>query len=369
MLDNLPNRLKSLGPIFLITVAIPTTIAILYFGLIASDVYISESRFVVRATEKQELPSLGSLIKGSISSSSTSELYAVKDYATSRDALRSLNHDGAVTRAYTADGIDVFDRFNGWGLHGDFEHLFSYYKGHVEIEQDTGSSITTMKVRAYSPEDARLLNERLLLLSEGLINDLNQRSQADMIRFADNEVKDAQRQAREAAMALSAYRNRSNVIDPEKQAAAQVQLTSALEAQLIAAKTQLAQLQSNAPRNPAIPALQARIARLSGELGGQVRRIAGGNGSLASVAAQYQKAALDSQFADRNLASALASLEAARNDARRKQVYIERIVQPNTPDDAAEPRRFRGIFATFALGMIAWGILTMLLAGLREHND
>jgi capsular polysaccharide transport system permease protein len=39
------------------------------------------------------------------------------------------------------------------------------------------------------------------------------------------------------------------------------------------------------------------------------------------------------------------------------------------PDVAQEPHRLRGILATFVLGLVAWGILSMLLAGVREHQD
>jgi capsule polysaccharide export protein KpsE/RkpR len=39
------------------------------------------------------------------------------------------------------------------------------------------------------------------------------------------------------------------------------------------------------------------------------------------------------------------------------------------PDEPEEPRRLRGIFATFVLGLVAWGVLSMLLAGIREHQD
>ena len=53
----------------------------------------------------------------------------------------------------------------------------------------------------------------------------------------------------------------------------------------------------------------------------------------------------------------------------RKQVYIERIVQPSLPDIAIEPKRLRSILATFVFGLVAWGILSMLLAGVREHQD
>lgn len=78
---------------------------------------------------------------------------------------------------------------------------------------------------------------------------------------------------------------------------------------------------------------------------------------------------MERAFADRQLAAAMTSLEQARNEALRKQLYLERIVQPSLPDVAVEPRRLRGVGATFLLGLVAWGILSMLIAGVREHQD
>jgi capsular polysaccharide transport system permease protein len=34
-----------------------------------------------------------------------------------------------------------------------------------------------------------------------------------------------------------------------------------------------------------------------------------------------------------------------------------------------EPRRWRGVLATLVLGLIAYAIASMLLAGIREHKD
>jgi capsular polysaccharide transport system permease protein len=78
---------------------------------------------------------------------------------------------------------------------------------------------------------------------------------------------------------------------------------------------------------------------------------------------------LEREFADKRLAAALTSLQEARNESRRQQAYVERIVQPSFPDKAQQPRRLRGILATFMLSLVAYGILTMLLAGIREHKD
>jgi capsular polysaccharide transport system permease protein len=74
-------------------------------------------------------------------------------------------------------------------------------------------------------------------------------------------------------------------------------------------------------------------------------------------------------FANRQLASALASLEQARNEAQRQQLYIERVAQPSLPDDAMEPRRLRAVLAVFVLGLVAWGVLSLLVASVREHVD
>ena len=50
--------------LFWSAVVLPTLAAIVYFGFIAADVYISESRFVVRSPERQTASPLGMLLKG-----------------------------------------------------------------------------------------------------------------------------------------------------------------------------------------------------------------------------------------------------------------------------------------------------------------
>ena len=34
-----------------------------------------------------------------------------------------------------------------------------------------------------------------------------------------------------------------------------------------------------------------------------------------------------------------------------------------------EPRRLHSILAVWVLGLVAWGVLIMLIAGIREHVD
>lgn len=360
---------KRLNKLFVATVIIPTFAAILYFGIFASDVYISESRFVVRSPDKPATTGLGVILKTAGFANAGDEIYAAQDFVGSRDALRALNQDQAFERAYSRPSISIFDRFNPIGMFGSFEDLYRYYQGKVSVEHDTSSSIVRLSVRAYSPRDARAFNERLLEMSEATVNRLNERGRQDLIRFSTVEVNDAKEQARAAAAALSDFRNRAGVVDPERQALVQTQMISKLQDELIASKTELLQVQRVAPKNPQIQVLQARIGGLEHEISDQLRMVAGDQKSLAATAARYQRLQLEAQFADKQLASALASLEEARNEARRKQAYVERIVEPNLPDSPLEPRRLRGIIATLLLGLVAWGVLSMLLAGVREHHE
>ncbi|MET0240240.1 MAG: hypothetical protein ABW184_10130 [Sphingobium sp.] len=363
------NRFQKIGPLFLITVIMPTLLAILYFGVIASDVYISESRFTVRSTEKSAPTGLGALFKSSGFANSGDEIYAAQDYVQSRDALRAINRNQTFARAYASPSISVFDRFSGMGTGASFEDLFKYYKKKVEVKYESSSSIATLTVRAFTPQDAARFNEQLLEMAEATVNTLNERGRQDLIRFAQREVDEAKNKSQSAALALSAYRNAAGVVDPEKQATVQIQMISKLQDELIATRTQLTETRTVSPQNPQIEVFVARAKSLSDEIDKQLGLVAGSSQSLSSRAAQYQRVLLENQFADKQLASAMAALDDARNEANRKQAYVERIVQPNIPDQPLEPRRWRGIFSTFILGLAAWGIISMLVAGMLEHRD
>jgi capsular polysaccharide transport system permease protein len=361
--------LRSVNPLFLATVVVPTIAAIIYFGLLASDVYVSQSQFVVRSPDKPAASGLGILLKSVGFSNAGDEIFITQDYVKSRDALKALNEQGHVEKAFGSPSVSIWDRFNPFGLDQSFEDLYDYYGGKIDVEHNTTSSITTLTVKAFRAQDAQRMNERLLELAEGLVNRLNNRGEVDLLGYAQREAREAEVEARRASQALAAFRNTQGIVDPERQATVQLQLVSKLQDEVIGARLQLQQLQALAPENPQIPLLRTRIAGLTRQIDSELGRAAGGNRSLSASAVRYQRLALDREYADKRLAGAMASLQEARNEARRKQAYVERIVQPNLPDEALEPRRLRGILATLVLGLIAYGILTLLLAGVREHHD
>ena len=106
-------RLASVSFILWLTVIIPTALAVIYFGLIASDVYISESRFVVRSPQRQAQSGLGALFQGTGFSRSQDDTYSVHDFILSRDALKELDDQLGVRKAYSSKDADFINRFPG----------------------------------------------------------------------------------------------------------------------------------------------------------------------------------------------------------------------------------------------------------------
>jgi capsular polysaccharide transport system permease protein len=362
-------RFFAKNKILWLTVIIPTILACIYFGLIASDVYISESRFVVRSPQRQTQTGLNAFLAGTGFSRSQDDTYSVHDFVLSRDALKELDEQIGVRKAFSSKDADFINRFPGLDWDDSFESFYRYYKKRVGIDYDTVSSITTLNVRAFTAEDAKRINDLLLKMGERLVNNLNDRSRQDLIKFATQEVTIAETKAKAAALALSSFRTSQSVFDPDKQSAIQLQGVAKLQEELLTTEAQLNQIKRVSPNNPQVASLASRVASLRNTIAAETSKVAGGDTSLTSKSANFERLVLDKGFADKQLASALTSLETARSEAERKQLYLERLVQPNLPDKALEPRRVRSVFMVFVVGLMAWGVVSLLVASVKEHTD
>ncbi|MCC9595502.1 MULTISPECIES: hypothetical protein [unclassified Rubrivivax] len=365
-LQRLRRRFDAL---FIVTVLIPTALAVVYYGVVASDVYVSESRFVVRSPQRSNQTGLGALLQGTGFSRSQDDTYSVHDFIQSRDALRELDERLQLRQAFSAPAIDRVNRFPTEPWDDSFEALHRHYLKHVAIEYDTVSSISVLKVRAYTAADAKRINEQLLEMGERLVNTMNIRSRQDLIQVAESEVRLAEERSKEAAAALSSFRSDRGVFDPDRQSALQLQGVAKVREELLAAETQLDQVRRVSPRNPQVSVLQARVDSLRKAVAEENSRVLGRSGGLSAKSPQYDRLLLEKTFADRQLAASLTALDTARNEAARKQLYLERLVQPNEPDRAVEPRRMRGVLTVLVVGLLLWGVAGLVVASVREHTE
>ncbi len=295
-------------PSFSIIVVIPTMLAVLYFGLMASNVYVTESTFVLHSVSRPSASTgIGSFLKGSgISGLNPADenLAAITAYITSRDAMRELDEKLDLKKQWSRWWIDPIQRFGAFSIRKKYEYLYPYYKNHVTAEMEKESNLCTLTVRGFSAAQSLQINELLLQGAERLVNRLNERARQNMIDYAMREVEVAQKMVKDA----------------------------------------------------------------SDKMTDQAGKVAYEAGPLAMKDAQYQQLVLDREFAKEQLASAMSSLQTARNQAIRQDLYLEVVSKPNLPDVAMEPKRFHNILSVLAVTLLLWGGWTLFIAGVKEHQ-
>jgi len=354
---------------FALFVIAPTILSAIYYGLFASDIYVSESRFVIKSPDQKRssISSLASLIQTTGLSAGQEQTNEVLVYARSRDALSALERDRTANPAVAWSHGDALARFPTLLSDGGFEGLYKYYGRMVDarLDSETGTAIVTTK--AFSARDAYALNRNLLELSEELVNKLNNRAQDRGITEAQRQVDIATARARNARIAMAQYRNSADLIDPEKQAVGVIQISNEMIGQRAALQAQLDLMRRLTPRNPSIPALQNRIAAISAQIAGQDSRVVGTSNGIASKLGGYEDVLVEQKFATESLNVANAALVQARAEAQKQKFYLERVVDPNLPDAPLLPKRFINVIVVFAAATCIYFIAWMFVVGILEH--
>lgn len=357
--------------LFFLVVVLPTLLSAVYFGLLASDIYISEARYAVRSNTESPVSGLldGVASLGlSAPSSSTEDAMIVRDYILSRDMLGKLSEQLPLRDHYSASHVDWISRMKS---DASFEEFLEYYQSRVEVVIDTTSNITTLSVKAFDPDMAKRIADMILNISEELVNDLSDRIVEDSLRFARDEVVNAEERVRKASVAMTGFRSSSGSIDPAQETTAVLGIVTGLESSLAAAKAELIQargyIRSDSPQ---IKLLQNRVDALEKQVINERQRLASAEGSLADYTRlidSYEPLALEQELAKQLYASTLTSLELAKAEAQRKAKYILTFVSANFPDEALEPERSKAIFITFLLLTIAFSIGGLVWAAIKDH--
>lgn len=348
---------------------VPVACALLYFGLIAADRYSSQAMFVVRNFNQSNTVALNALIQTSAAVRPADEAQAVNAYLLSRDAMNAL--DGAISLRdlLGRPEVDMFWRFPGltpWRT--DNERLYERYRDVVNVYYDTSTGITTLTVEAFRPEDALKMVQVLLEGSEKLVNRLNERARNDLVASAEEEVRTSKDRSAKARQNLTDFRDREAVIDPTRASQAVLETVGKLAYELAQASAQLAELQRSSPQSPQINALRNRMSALEAQIARERTQFGGSADALAPRIAEYERLVLEREFSDQVLASAMHSLEIARLDAQRQELYLERIVQPGAADYPAAPRRMLMILLVLGISIGIYTIIRTVMNNARAHS-
>jgi len=287
----------------------------------------------------------------------------------SRDAMAVLQQHVDLRQVFKRTGADFIARYPNLIDSGSEEDFYRYYLRRVNVLYDTTTGISTLSVKAFRAQDAQQLVTLLLDAAEAMTNRMNDRARANTVRDADFQVQLAEDHVTDAEHNMLLYRSRETLLDPTKTSGAMFDTLSSMESKLASERLQLAELERTLPDSPLSAGIQQQITVLGQQIEGQRGRLAGGNGSMAPKIAEYEQLLLRQEFASKELTSALASLESARAEARHQEIYLERVVGANLPDQALYPKRFESILVVFVSCFLMYSIAFLLIAGVRDHGQ
>ena len=361
------GRWRAILRSFLIMVGLPTALTGAYYGVAASDVFVSETRYAIRTGEQAPAAGLlSSMLGPAATTRAGDDASIVRDYILARDMLDELDRRLDLRAHYAAGTVDILSRLSPDATEEEF---LEYYRDKVEVEVETGTDITVLTVRAFDAEMAQKAAGAIIELSERLVNRMSERITDDTLRFARRELAQAETLVRRANQEITRFRNESRSIDPGEETAAVLSIVTSLEAQLAGAKAELLETEGIMHADSVqVKTLQNRVAALTQQVERERGRLASEGGSdLTRLIDGYAPLLLDQKLAEHRYSSALASLEVARADAQRKQRYLIPFVKPALPDEAIEPERFMNTLIVFFAASLIYGIGALMMASVYDH--
>jgi capsular polysaccharide transport system permease protein len=364
------RQLRNLLP-FLLIVALPTVLALVYLWLFAADRYQSEARFVLRQPGQNLLnnPALSELMQVAGVSRSGDDGFVVQEFLLSRAAMQRVQKTANFRESLAPAAHDPLWRFPSLFSSNSDEGLFGHYERLVSADFDSTTGVSSLTVQAFSPADARRLANALLDEAEALVNRLNERARRDAISLAEAEVDRMKARMQASQEALVAFRERERLIDPGQATFAILETIARLSGDAADVSVQLNELRQGSPKAPQATSLRNRRAALEAQIEAERRQLAGDAKAIAPRIAEYERLMLEREFANRALLASMAAAETARVDAQRQLVYLERVAEPSYPDYPAFPYRIIWSFVVLAASYLTYRIWLIIAADVRRHAE
>jgi capsular polysaccharide transport system permease protein len=359
--------------LFVIMVAIPVVVVGVYYGLIASDQYVSEAKFTVSSGVIPKMDGLGS-VTGIPPILIVQDTQVVTSFLSSRAMVEQLEHTVGLRDIYGSDSIDWWSRFR---KDKPIEKFTDYWERMSAASISFPSGIVTLTIRAFTPDDAKRIADAVITQSENLINSMNDRMRRDTVLASERDMQQASQDLGKARMQMEFERNSEGLIDDGETNKALSGLISGLESDLLKAQQQyqtgLSYVTADAPQmkvlSSRISAMQAQLNQMKGQLTSQTEQAisATADKALSGKMTKFAEYDLEERIAEKRYEVAVASVEAARMMSERRMLYLHEIVEPALPEDAKYPKRWLNIGMMILGSLIAWGIVVGAMNFVRNH--
>lgn len=356
---------------FVLCVLVPVIASAAYLWGVAVDQYASTVGFSVRREEASSpMDFLGGL--AGFSKSSSSDTDVLYEYLKSQEIVADLD-----TKIHLRDlwAKPLNDPYFAFDPSGSIEDLVDYWSRMVQISYDGSSGLLEVKVLAFTPQDATLIAETLFQASSDMINQLSAIARNDAIHYAQAELEEAQSRLKTARAAITQFRVSHQIVDPTTDIQSQAGLIGSLQNQLAAAQIELDLLmdkiaQTDPRRLQAqrkIEVIEARISAERGKVGVSSSGVSP-DSDYAAMVGDYERLAVEREFAEKAYVLALGSFDGAQAEARRKSRYLAAHILPTTAQVSRYPERVTQLAIVALFAFLAWAIGTLVIYSLKDRR-
>lgn len=363
------RRLPLKSILFVLVVLIPTLLAGIYYLVIASDQYVSESRFGIRSAENPR--SEVSAILSSVSATQIGlESNVVVQYMQSREVVDALQQRLGLRALFERSDVDALSRLQPGA---SAEDVVKYWRHKADPFFDPTTGTISLRVKAFTAADAYKLNAAMLLLAENLVNEISRRAREDAARHAQDSVNRAEDRLRKVRQDILAFRNSAEMIEPKEQAKGELLLIAKLREQLAQAKAEQSSNSYYLNKNaPTLVSLRNRIRGLEEQIASAEAQLTSSRGApndkaYSRAMGDYEALEAERQLAEKSYGAALEMLQRAQEHAARQSIYFSVFVQPGMPEQALYPRRLENIALVLIGGIGAWIMLLLAMHSIRDH--
>lgn len=342
-------------------------VAAWYLYAVAAEQYASTVGFSVR---KEEVASPIELFGGiaDVATSGSSDSDILYEFIRSQEIVETLERRLDLSRIYARPENDPVFTYDPSGT---IEDLLDYWNLMVRVGYDSTTELIEVRALAFTPEDAQAIAIGIFEESVRLVEELSAIAQDDTIAFAANEVDRAVERLKSAREAMTAFRSRTQIVDPTADLQGQMGLLSTLDQQLAEALIQADLLrESTLPNDPRITQAELRIAVIEARIAEERRKLGrGGEGDdYATKLAEFERLAVDREFAEQAYTAALATYDQALAEARRKSRYLAAYIKPTRAEAAEYPQKevLLGLAAFFLIS--AWAIAVLIYYSVRDRR-
>lgn len=348
-------------------------LGVLYWGVFASDRYISEAHVIIQKTEldtSQSL-SLGGMLggMGGMPDIGGMEQLLLRDYLLSVDMLKILDAKLDLRRHYSDRSRDILSRM--WDKDEPLEEFYDYYLSRVSIEYDSYAGVLVVQSQAFDAATAHAITSTLVDEGEAFMNQLAQRLAQEQVDFLNQEISQLKTDTFAARQELLDFQNRHNLASPQATAENVAGIINGLEAKLTDLQTQrAAMLGYLQPGSANINEINLQIGAVEQQLTREKARLTSNTGkTLNRTLEEYQRLQMEAEFTQDVYKTALVALEKGRFEASRTIKKMSVLQLPTLPEFPLEPRRIYNSIVTLLAILLLHGITQLLAAIIRDHKD